>query len=520
MTKNIVFSAISAILAFISYALLNSALLSSLVVLVISVFILYVSERMTETKHTAENKSTAQKPAKELPQSANKISKASSNIAIGGASVSFFLDQLSKAFNEQVSNIGEMSERLLQLESSSNQLDTLSKSATAAMNDSDEKIQFGSSSVKEVLNQQRLLVANINDSSAALTVLKSRAEDISNITNTINQLADQTNMLALNAAIEAARAGDQGRGFAVVADEVRELAKKTTDATSGIESLLQEMNSSSVAAVTTMDAVLASSDKMNTLLQESEVAISESSSLSTQARHAMNEMQDMVDGFTELNTGISSNVLQLHTSTSNLEKDLHGVSSQAYALSEQTEGIFRLLQDFDVRDRNSFVRDIAINSAKIIGELFSEAIIKGDIKESSLFDFRYIPIPNTDPQKHSTAFDKFTDKYLPSIQEPILENNDFIIYAGAVDKNGYFPTHNRKFSQPLTGDYAVDLANNRTKRLFNDPTGVRCGSNVSSFLLQTYKRDTGEIMHDLSAPIYVNGKHWGGFRIGYKADLH
>ena len=96
----------------------------------------------------------------------------------------------------------------------------------------------------------------------------------------------------------------------------------------------------------------------------------------------------------------------------------------------------------------------------------------------------------------------------------ILDNNDFIIYAGAVDRNGYFPTHNKKFSQPLTGNYETDLANNRTKRIFSDHTGARCGKSTQSFLLQTYKRDTGEIMHDLSAPIYVNGKHWGGFRIG------
>jgi methyl-accepting chemotaxis protein len=126
-------------------------------------------------------------------------------------------------------------------------------------------------------------------------------------------------------------------------------------------------------------------------------------------------------------------------------------------------------------------------------------------------------VPNTNPEKHTTAFDSFTDKVLPEIQEPILDNNDFIIYAGAVDVNGYFPTHNIKFSQPLTGNYDTDLANNRTKRIFSDKTGSRCGSNTESFLLQTYKRDTGEIMHDLSAPIYVNGKHWGGFRIGYKA---
>lgn len=61
------------------------------------------------------------------------------------------------------------------------------------------------------------------------------------------------------------------------------------------------------------------------------------------------------------------------------------------------------------------------------------------------------------------------------------------------------------------------LLNNRTKRIFNDRTGARCGASTRPFLLQTYKRDTGEVMHDLSAPIMVDGHHWGGFRIGYRS---
>ena len=87
-----------------------------------------------------------------------------------------------------------------------------------------------------------------------------------------------------------------------------------------------------------------------------------------------------------------------------------------------------------------------------------------------------------------------------------------------MDDRGYFPTHNKKFSQPLTGDYDIDMVNNRTKRIFNDRTGARCGKNREPFLLQTYKRDTGEVMHDLSAPIYVDGQHWGGFRVGYRSS--
>lgn len=517
MVKCVLLGLLAAIISGLSgFLSLNPLITGSLsFILIGTVSYFFISSENSSTEIANNDISSKPKPL----TAANNISKASSRIAIGGASISFFLEQLSRAFNEQVSNIGEMSSRLQQLEGSSAQLDSLAKSATVAMNESDEKTQSGRKSVKEVLNQQQQLVKNISASSEALSVLKARAEGISNITNTINQLADQTNMLALNAAIEAARAGDQGRGFAVVADEVRELAKKTTDATSGIENLLQEMNNSSVKAVSTMEAVLTSSEGMNSLLIESEDAINQSSTLSTHARTAMNEMKSMVEHYTEHSTGMSANIVQLHTTTSKLEADLSGVSKQAFALSEQTEDIFRLLQDFNVQDRNSHVRDIAITTANRIGELFSQAIQRGDIKESALFDFNYKPIPNTNPQKHTSNFDSFTDKHLPAMQEPILDNNDFIIYAGAVDKNGYFPTHNKKFSQPLTGNYETDLANNRTKRIFNDHTGARCGKNTQSFLLQTYKRDTGEVMHDLSAPIYVNGKHWGGFRIGYKAEF-
>ena len=49
-------------------------------------------------------------------------------------------------------------------------------------------------------------------------------------------------------------------------------------------------------------------------------------------------------------------------------------------------------------------------------------------------------------------------------------------------------------------------------------TCSRCGAHEKPLLLQTYKRDTGEVMHDLSVPIYINGKHWGGFRVGYQPE--
>lgn len=107
---------------------------------------------------------------------------------------------------------------------------------------------------------------------------------------------------------------------------------------------------------------------------------------------------------------------------------------------------------------------------------------------------------------------------MPSLQEAILAANKDIIYVIATDKNGYVPTHNNAFAKALTGNYELDLAKNRTKRVFDDRVGKRCGSHAQTFLLQTYKRDTGEVMHDLSVLVRVKGKHWRGVRIGYLAD--
>ena len=87
-----------------------------------------------------------------------------------------------------------------------------------------------------------------------------------------------------------------------------------------------------------------------------------------------------------------------------------------------------------------------------------------------------------------------------------------------MDRSGYVPSHNLRYTQRLTGDMMKDKDGNRTKRIFNDRTGLRAAVNEDSFILQTYLRDTGEVMNDMSTPIIIAGKHWGGVRIGYSAE--
>lgn len=168
-------------------------------------------------------------------------------------------------------------------------------------------------------------------------------------------------------------------------------------------------------------------------------------------------------------------------------------------------------------EMHSSMPDIVRAAARSIEQALEGVLARREITEDELFDDDYRPIPGTRPQKFRTRFDGLTDRLFPPLQEPLLDRHPGIVYAGAVDRSGYFPTHNLRFSKPLTGDPAVDLVHNRTKRIFDDPVGRRCGNHQLPFLLQTYRRDSGEIMHDISAPIRVRGRQWGGFRIGYRA---
>jgi methyl-accepting chemotaxis protein len=114
--------------------------------------------------------------------------------------------------------------------------------------------------------------------------------------------------------------------------------------------------------------------------------------------------------------------------------------------------------------------------------------------------------------KYHTRYDAFTDRAVLVFQDKFLDHKDFLFAVG-VDENGYLPTHNTKFQKPVSGDAAQDLAGNRTKRKFDDPVGIAAARNTEPSLVQVYQRDTGETMWDVSAPIFVKGKHWGGFRV-------
>ncbi len=159
---------------------------------------------------------------------------------------------------------------------------------------------------------------------------------------------------------------------------------------------------------------------------------------------------------------------------------------------------------------------LAQDFAKRCSDALEKWVVAKEVTEEKLFSVLYYPMPNTDPPKFTTDWDRLSDRDIQGIEEGVLTRSPTIQYAVMVDKFGYLPTHDLRYSQPLTGNLANDLVNNRTKRIFNDRTGLAAAKSTAPFLIQRYLRDTGETLVDLSVPVFVRGSHWGAVRIGYR----
>jgi twitching motility protein PilJ len=111
----------------------------------------------------------------------------------------------------------------------------------------------GAGTVGRTIQNMAVLREQIQDTAKRIKRLGESSQEIGNITELINDIAEQTNTLALNASIQAAMAGDAGRGFAVVADEVQRLAERATSATRQIENLVKTIQADTNEAIISME---------------------------------------------------------------------------------------------------------------------------------------------------------------------------------------------------------------------------------------------------------------------------
>jgi len=349
--------------------------------------------------------------------------------------------------------------------------------------------------------------------------LENSSDRIGNIIGMIEDVADQTNLLALNAAIEAARAGDAGRGFAVVANEVKMLSGKTSASTREISDIIKSIQTDIREAMKSIDE---ENERVEVGIVNSERAGIQIADILTLASGSA-DMINSIASATEEQSGttgeISAKIHQVSETAADTQSSMLEVSQTFKDMSLTAEHIYATVGRFNVGNYHNTIKELALELRDRAAALLEKAVADGRISMEALFSTDYRPIPNTFPQKYSTPSDKLFDEIISPLQEEIFARESGLSFAICVDRtSGYAPSHNLIYSKPLTGDRTADMLNNRTKRKFNDQTGSRCGCSTEPFLLQTYARDTGEFINDFSTPLNVCGKHWGGVRLGYRAD--
>ena len=139
----------------------------------------------------------------------------------------------------------------------------------------------GRKAVRQTVGEMERIKETVETASVKVTELGAKSDQIGAIVETIDDIAEQTNLLALNAAIEAARAGEQGKGFAVVADEVRKLAERSSRATKEIGALIAQVQTGTSEAVEAMHA--------------GATEVEQGSALATQAGASLDEIARAVD---------------------------------------------------------------------------------------------------------------------------------------------------------------------------------------------------------------------------------
>jgi methyl-accepting chemotaxis protein len=422
----------------------------------------------------------------DYPGAIRGIAAQASELGRGAAELDGVIEDVVAASSRQVGEIGQLA------------------SDMQAMVLSNRAIEASGGASRVAMGQARAAVAHVGE--GVLGVVTS-LRDVASAATDITQIALQTRLVAFNATVEAKRAGEAGAGFAVVAEAVKDLAAKVERSSKLIMSTVTQLDAR-------IDSLAASITENKDATQHSEFHL------------ALAQMEASVDDIvaaTQRNLqtcqGVTAEVGTMAASVAANADTLKRVNANTRNFLKASETLAEITNECGaVTPDTPFIEAVQRGAARLAAAL-EQAVAQGRISMSDLFDDKYQAVPGSNPAQVTTRFAALTDELFPPVQEELLAFDRKVVFCAAVDRNGYLPTHNVKFSQPQGADAVWNAAHARNRRIFNDRTGLAAGRNERRFLLQTYRRDMGGgqrvLMKDLSAPIMVQGRHWGGLRLAY-----
>lgn len=302
---------------------------------------------------------------------ADEVATASEEVTAGTGESQSASEQVSESVQAIAADAESQSENLQQasteMQSLSGTVEEVAASADEMATKAQETAKRGESgqeAATDAMDEMEAINEKAKDTATEVESLAAEIDEIGEIVELITDIAEQTNMLALNASIEAARAGEAGEGFAVVADEIKGLASDVSEATTEVESLITEVQSSADTTVediqvmsdrvssgtATIEDALDSLEAVAANVEETNQGIQEISTATDDQAASSEEIASMIDEVADAAEQVSGESGNVSAAAEQQAASLTQVAQNTQTLADQAEDLQELLSEFTIRE--------------------------------------------------------------------------------------------------------------------------------------------------------------------------
>ena len=267
--------------------------------------------------------------------------------------ISSSTEEMAAGAHEQAAQATEVSGAVEQMSKTIFETTKNTSAASDASRNAGKSAKEGGKVVEETIIGMDRIADVVKESADIVVELGKSSDQIGEIVQVIDDIADQTNLLALNAAIEAARAGEQGRGFAVVADEVRKLAERTTKATKEIAEMIKQIQKDTSGAVSSMKHGTTEVEKGKLLAHKAGDSLSEIITGAEKVAEIINQVAAASEEQSGAAEHISKNIESISSVTQQSASGIQQIAHASEDLNRLTLNLQELVAQFKVDESGS-----------------------------------------------------------------------------------------------------------------------------------------------------------------------
>ncbi len=275
-----------------------------------------------------------------------QVGETTTAVASASAQISSSTEEMAAGAQTQTSQAMEIASAIEEMTETITENSKNTELASESTRQNSLRAQDGAAVAKEMIVGIHRIAYVVNQSAQTIVGLGKSSDQIGEIIQVIEDIADQTNLLALNAAIEAARAGEQGRGFAVVADEVRKLAERTTKATKEIAQMIKKIQVETKNAVNAINEGTREVDNGAVIAERVGVSLKEMTETAERAGEIVRQIAAASSQQSSTSGDISQNVQAMSAITQETAQGTQQIARAAEDLNKLTQHLQKLVTRF------------------------------------------------------------------------------------------------------------------------------------------------------------------------------